>query len=192
LALACTGRLRRAAFGALLPVLLLAGVAPAQDLVCTLRPSLDEVPATTLSLGFRAGAADGLDDLDVPAPPAAPGAALDAGFVLPDPDAPFPGRWSADYRAPAGPPLPGEVWQLVLATDTPGGSCRLDVSLTAGSALNLVLRVTGLGPAAQDVPVPGALSFPLAGTGTVLQLSLRSDGTLARRRSWGAVKALFR
>jgi hypothetical protein len=166
--------------------------APGQELICSLEVSLNAGAACELSLGYRHGASSGLDDLDLPAPPPTPDAALDAAFNIPGIAAPLPRRWLADYRPPDAGFIRNDTWELALVSAPPGGACRLAVVQTGVTAGDHLLSVSGVGPADRHIPVPGELTFNLPGP--VLRLRLRFLGprSLQEIGSWGRIKALFR
>ncbi len=176
--------------------LLLAAVAatPArgQDLVCRLEISRNEATPCELSLGYRRGASSGLDDLDLPAPPPAPGAPLDAALVMPGIATSLPHRWLADYRPPDAGFLRNDTWELVLAGSTGGGSCRLAVEQTEGLPGDHLLGVSGLGPRERHITVPGGLIFDFPGPELRLRLRFPGPSSLQEIGSWGRIKALFR
>ena len=177
---------------ALLLVAVAALPARAQELVCRLEISLNAVATCELSLGYRQGASSGLDDLDQPAPPPAPGAPLDAALVMPGIATSLPRRWLADYRPPDPDLVRNDTWELVLVSSSGDGACRLVVEQTAGPPADRLLGVSGLGPLEHHITLPGELAFDLPGPELHLRLRFPGPGSLQEIGSWGRIKALFR
>ena len=139
-------------------------------------------------LGWDDDALSGIDDLDIPEPPAPPTRHLLAGFRLPG--ASVETLWRRDLRATAD--FAGddrETWDLWLTTDAPAAECN--VMLTAGSGAWSGLRVILSGAVQDTVVVPAAVSFALSGS-ALLTLEVVKDTVADEGTSWGWVKSLFR
>jgi hypothetical protein len=94
-------------------------------------------------MGVAAAAKDGLDALDLPKPPAAPGEWVQLGFRLP-PEAAIPDLYRCDLRAPGA---EGNTWEIELRSSTLGEPVALravaEHALPDGVRVRLIDRELG-------------------------------------------------
>jgi len=137
------GLLLAAGAGAASPFTLRFGASGALNIPTTYDPADPDGELLMFQLGFRTGAADGLDVHDVPTPIVPPADGIPV-LYFPASD-PFVGGLSQDYRAPAE----SAVWELKLAGLSAGVSVTLQWFLVAdggsldGHRLSLQDRNTG-------------------------------------------------
>ena len=165
--------------GAVSPFTLRFGAAGALSIPTTYDPADPDGELLMFQLGFRAGAADGLDVYDVPTITRT----MESGvpvLCFPTPD-PVVGALSQDYRAPSA----SAVWELSLDGLTAGATVRLQWALVAdggsldGNTLSLVDRTTGA-VLAWDMTTTGSAEF----TGTDRSQIGRAS---CRERVWTVV-----
>lgn len=164
-----------------------------QELSFSFEVTVDGVSSTMHMFGLHVDAQSGLDDLDVPAPPAAPGSPFHSYLVMFNPPAALPNQWLHDLR-PVGDLANDrvEIWQLGLANLAPGDICTITVVENQPGLAPYELNFFGPGVNIVDMVLPGSFSIPVTSTNLVYFWELNlADEVVVLERSWGGVKSLF-
>jgi hypothetical protein len=170
------------------------GVGLGQEISFSFEVSLDGVTSTTHMFGLHTDAQPGLDDHDIPSPPAAPDSPFHSYLVMSDPPATLPNQWLHDLRPIAD--LANdriEIWQMELATLAVGDTCTITIVENQPGLAPYELNFFGPGAHFEDLVVPGSFSFPVTASNLVFFWELRlADEVDVLERSWGGVKSLYR
>jgi len=166
----------------------------AQELTFQFSITIDGVSAQDYQFGLHTGALPGIDDDDVPEPPAIPGASFDSFFVLPGGTGIFPNRWHKDFR-PEMDPFTNhvELWQLRLQSD--GLNHVVTVSIDTVGLVEMPYDLFFFGPGVNFEPIVAPHTFTFTTVGNTLDFfwELRLfDVVQTAPAGWGEVKCGFR
>jgi hypothetical protein len=165
-----------------------------QELNFRYEVAMDGWSSTPHVFGLHEAAQPGLDDQDIPAPPAAPEAPFHSYLVMFDPPGTLPNQWLHDYR-PTGSLATDrvEIWQMELTTLAVGDICTISIEETQPGLAPYELHFFGPGADFVDLPVPGSFTFQVTAAHLVFFWELHlADEVAVLDRSWGGVKSLFR
>lgn len=172
----------------------LAASAAAGDLRLQLTPQIAGEVGAARQLGIRAGAADGVDALDRPEPPAAPGDCPLVGMRLPSfAEPPFP-LWRHDFRDPATLQDQGRLtWELRLCTGYAPGPVALAFAALDTVAFDYRLELHRDDGPVLEIPVPGTVEVSMdAPERTVHVVMVLEGGSPVRTRSWTIIRNWYR
>lgn len=166
----------------------------AQDLTFSFQVTLNGETSDAHQFGLREDALQGLDQYDVPEPPAAP----DAGFVsyLAMFNAPLslPNRWRRDFR-PTVSLLADriELWQFDFQSAAIGSEATITIDTLGPVLVPYELYFFGPGVYYEPVETPDSFTFPITADKLVFFWELRlTDAVNAVPTTWGGIKSLYR
>lgn len=170
------------------------GVGLGQELSFHFEVELGGAHSAVHAFGLRPDALTGLDEFDIPTPPAVPDAPFTVHLAMSEPPAGLPNQWLEDYRPTVN--LINdrvELWEMDLTAAAVGGTCS--VSITEAQPAQTPYKLNFFGPGAdfQEISVPGTIDFPISSPNLVYFWELRlSDEVDVVNASWGGVKSLYR
>lgn len=189
-------RLNSSLFAVALLVAAMSGTVPAasQELAVSCTISLPDETATAVVFGLSASAASGIDALDEPLPPAAPGERLRAYLLMPEAPAPGLQQWRREFRPFLARTADRSVlWTMTIESAVGGVPLRLVTALEVLDAPPYTLTL--LAPDGAEIPVvPGeVIEIPGAAPVTSVCWLLTYDEQVPDDlRTWGGTKTLFR
>jgi len=180
-------------FGFALLIFGITGVGLGQEISFEFDVSLDGDVSATHVFGLHAGALQGLDQYDIPAPPPSPSAPFFIYLAMMDPPAGLPNQWLHDLRPPED--LVNdrvELWQMGLASAPVGATCTIRITETQPGLAPYDLDFFGPGASFNKITVPGTFSFPVTSTDLDFFWELQlADQVAVESVSWGGVKSLY-
>ena len=178
--------------GTILALAPLAG--QAQDLTFSFRVTLNGETSDTHQFGLREDALQGLDNYDVPEPPAAPEAGFVSYLAMFNAPTSLPNRWRHDFR-PTVSLLADrvELWQFDFQSSAIGSEATITIDTVGSVSVPYELYFFGPGVYYEPVDTPDSITFPITSDKLVFFWELRlGDVVSAEQTTWGGIKSLYR
>jgi hypothetical protein len=169
-------------------------VCSAQELVIHCTVATPAVSASPVEFGLARDAFVGVDGLDEPLPPPAPGQATQVYLQMLTPPVPLPNRWRRDVR-----PFfdvsanTVELWSMTVETDAVGQILTFSVDAVINDAPPYTLHVFGPGGLYRPVMPGDVIEVPCTAPITSFFWELQYDEQVATPpQTWGGLQSLYR
>lgn len=169
-------------------------VAQAQSLTFSFQVSLNGETSDDLQFGLREDAMQGIDNYDVPEPPAAPNASFVSYLAMFNAPTSLPNRWRHDFR-PTVSLLADriELWQFDFQTAAIGSEVTITIDTVGAVPVPYELYFFGPGVYYEPIEVPDTITFPVLSDKLVFFWELRlADEVTTTATTWGGIKSLYR
>ncbi len=155
---------------------------------------VDKDQTYNCTFGLREDATPGYDNLDVPAPPAAPDEDLDGYLAMIDPPVFLPNRWYKDYRPVSNLTLDRiEFFPFNLFSSHVGEAGSISIATGAFNSLPYEMWIIGPDGLYEQVDVPSTVHFTITSPQMAFTWELRLDDDIpTESSSWADVKSLYR
>lgn len=170
------------------------GVCSAQELVFHCTVATPAVSTSPVEFGLAMDALVGIDGLDEPLPPPAPGQATQVYLQMLTPPVPLPNRWRRDVR-----PFfdvsanTVELWSMTVETDAVGQTLTFSIDADITDAPPYTLHVFGPGGLYRLVQPGDLIEVPCTAPITFFYWELQYDQQVALPpQTWGGLHSLYR